>query len=170
MSARETELEAEVQRLQGEVRDAYYKLQLDRLNQITENQKQAAARFGFEPGGLQMAWRNGERADTAELEYAMVDALAMGGILAWSGDGVGCAAQIVTRQMHRATASEAREQQMREALKAAVRIANEAAEEWDKAPDGMRAGKILLALAGHRPGYRQDTDAVHAALSQQEGN
>jgi len=51
-----------------------------------------------------------------------------------------------------------------EALEAAIKIANEAAEEWDKAPEGMRAGKILLALAGHRPGYRADIDAIHAAL------
>jgi hypothetical protein len=50
-------------------------------------------------------------------------------------------------------------------LAAAVQIAGEAAEEWDKAPEGMRAGKILLALAGHRPRYRPDTDAIHAALA-----
>jgi hypothetical protein len=53
----------------------------------------------------------------------------------------------------------------REALASAVMIANEAAQEWDKAPAGMRAGKILLALAGHGKGYRSDTDAIHAALS-----
>lgn len=53
---------------------------------------------------------------------------------------------------------------MRELLVSAVKIADEAAEEWDKAPAGMRAGKILLALAGHRKGYRPDTDAIHAAL------
>jgi hypothetical protein len=50
-------------------------------------------------------------------------------------------------------------------LAAAVQIAGEAAEEWDKAPEGMRAGKILLALAGHRPRYRPDTDAIHATLA-----
>lgn len=50
-------------------------------------------------------------------------------------------------------------------LASAVKIAGEAAEEWDKAPAGMRAGKILLALAGHRRGYRPDTDAIHAALN-----
>jgi len=51
------------------------------------------------------------------------------------------------------------------ALAAAVQVAGEAAEEWDKAPEGMRAGKILLALAGHRPRYRPDTDAIHAVLA-----
>lgn len=56
-------------------------------------------------------------------------------------------------------------ERLREALKSAIQVANEAAEEWDKAPSGMRAGKILLALAGHRRGYRADTDAIHAALS-----
>jgi hypothetical protein len=54
---------------------------------------------------------------------------------------------------------------LRRNLVAAVRIAGEAAEEWDKAPGGMRAGKILLALAGHRPGYRADTDDIHASLA-----
>jgi len=50
------------------------------------------------------------------------------------------------------------------ALKKATLIADEAAEEWDKAPSGMRAGKIILALAGRIPGYRKDTDAIHALL------
>lgn len=50
------------------------------------------------------------------------------------------------------------------ALASAVKLAGEAAEEWDNAPSGMRAGKILLALAGHRPGYRVDADAIQAVL------
>lgn len=50
------------------------------------------------------------------------------------------------------------------ALASAVKIAGEAADEWDKAPEGMRAGKIIMALAGHVPGYRADTDAIHAAI------
>lgn len=54
-----------------------------------------------------------------------------------------------------------------EALSAAIRIANEAREEWDKAPNGMRAGKILIALSGGCPGYRQDIDAVLAVLARQ---
>lgn len=58
----------------------------------------------------------------------------------------------------------ARVAELESTLRSAVKIANEAAEEWDKAPSGMRAGKILLALAGHRRGYRPDTDAIHAAL------
>jgi hypothetical protein len=53
---------------------------------------------------------------------------------------------------------------LEQGLRAAIKIADEAAEEWDKAPQGMRAGKILLALAGHRKGYRPDIDAIHALL------
>lgn len=53
-----------------------------------------------------------------------------------------------------------------EALEAAVKIADEAREEWDKAPSGMRAGKLLIALSGHLKGYRLETDAIHAALAQ----
>jgi hypothetical protein len=56
-----------------------------------------------------------------------------------------------------------------EALKAAVMIAEEAHREWDAAPDGMRAGKIIIALAGGRKGYRQDIDAIHAAVAKAEG-
>lgn len=55
--------------------------------------------------------------------------------------------------------------ELRLALRSAVIVANEAQEEWDKAPEGMRAGKILLALAGHRKGFRQDTDKIHAILA-----
>ena len=73
---------------------------------IKDNQKRAAAMFGFEPGGLQMAWRDGKRTDRRELEYAIVDALAMGCVLSWSGDGTSCAAQIVTKQMDRADKAE----------------------------------------------------------------
>jgi hypothetical protein len=54
---------------------------------------------------------------------------------------------------------------LEQGLRAAIKIADEAAEEWDKAPEGMRASKILLALAGHRKGYRADIDAIHALLA-----
>lgn len=53
----------------------------------------------------------------------------------------------------------------REALASAIRVAGEAREEWDKAPSGMRAGKILIALSGHCPRYRADIDAIHAVLN-----
>lgn len=55
-----------------------------------------------------------------------------------------------------------------EALRKAIQTADEAREEWDKAPSGMRAGKILIALAGDCPGYRADIDAIHAALRNAE--
>ena len=50
-------------------------------------------------------------------------------------------------------------------LQSAVNIAEHAAQEWDSAPSGMKAGKIILALAGHVSGYRKDTDAIHKALT-----
>lgn len=52
----------------------------------------------------------------------------------------------------------------KEALERAVKIADEARQEWDAAPQGMRAGKIIIALSGHLPGYRIDIDEIHAAL------
>lgn len=54
-------------------------------------------------------------------------------------------------------------QKLRSALTNAVEVAGEAADEWDKAPDGMKAGKVLLALAGRLKGYRSDIDQIHAA-------
>jgi hypothetical protein len=50
------------------------------------------------------------------------------------------------------------------ALKSAISVADEARDEWDRAPAGMRAGKLLIALSGHLPGYRGDIDAIHAAI------
>jgi len=47
------------------------------------------------------------------------------------------------------------------ALTAAIEIADQARDEWDMAPQGMKAGKLLMALAGHLPGYRADVDAIH---------
>lgn len=54
---------------------------------------------------------------------------------------------------------------LKTALKRAVAIAEEARQEWDAAPSGMRAGKILIALSGGCPGYRKDVDEIHEALS-----
>lgn len=51
------------------------------------------------------------------------------------------------------------------ALKSAIAIAEEARLEWDAAPSGMRAGKLLIALAGHIKRYRPDIDKIHAALA-----
>lgn len=51
------------------------------------------------------------------------------------------------------------------ALAHAIKVAEEAREEWDEAPSGMRAGKILIALAGGCPGYRRDIDDIHEALA-----
>lgn len=50
------------------------------------------------------------------------------------------------------------------ALESAIRIAEEARLEWDRAPSGMRAGKILIALSGGCPGYRADIDAIHDTI------
>jgi hypothetical protein len=51
------------------------------------------------------------------------------------------------------------------ALRSALAIAREAREEWDKAPSGMRAGKLLIALGEGLKGYRPETDAIHAVLA-----
>jgi hypothetical protein len=56
-----------------------------------------------------------------------------------------------------------------DALNAAVNIADEAAREWDAAPFGMKAGKLLLALAGHVKGYRADITAIHEAIAKAGG-
>lgn len=48
------------------------------------------------------------------------------------------------------------------ALTAAIEVADQARGEWDAAPQGMKAGKLLIALSGHAPGYRADIDAIHA--------
>lgn len=53
---------------------------------------------------------------------------------------------------------------LREALAAAVRVAGEARDEWDKAPNGMKAGKLLIALSDPRLKYRDDITAIHEAL------
>jgi hypothetical protein len=54
------------------------------------------------------------------------------------------------------------------ALRSVVAIADECAREWDGDND-MRVGKILLALAGTNRGYRADIDAIHAAIAKAEG-
>lgn len=61
----------------------------------------------------------------------------------------------------------ARNRELLAALKTAIRVADEAHDEWDRAPSGMRAGKILLALAGHLPRYRKEIDQIHAVLKQE---
>lgn len=55
-------------------------------------------------------------------------------------------------------------ERLRNALKSFVKIADEAATEWDNDND-PRVGKILIALSGGAPGYRSDIDAIHALLS-----
>lgn len=52
---------------------------------------------------------------------------------------------------------------LRAALETAVSVAAEARREWDAAPSGMKAGKLLIALSGELKGYRADIDAIHAA-------
>jgi hypothetical protein len=52
------------------------------------------------------------------------------------------------------------------ALLIARSVAEEVRVEWDEAPAGMRAGKLLIALSGALPGYRADIDEIHAAISE----
>lgn len=53
-------------------------------------------------------------------------------------------------------------ERLQAALDTFVSVAEEAFREWDKDND-PRVGKILLALAGHAPGYRADVDSIHAS-------
>jgi hypothetical protein len=59
-------------------------------------------------------------------------------------------------------------EQMAAALRDAIRVADEAREEWDKAPSGMKAGKLLIALSDPSLKYRADITAIHAALQAYE--
>jgi hypothetical protein len=61
-------------------------------------------------------------------------------------------------------------EQLAEALEAALKIADEARKEWDEAPTGMRAGKLLIALSGGLRGYRADIDAIHDTLAAYEAS
>lgn len=54
------------------------------------------------------------------------------------------------------------------ALKSAIAVASQARVEWDNAPSGMKAGKLLIALSGDLPKYRADIDAIHAAIAKAE--
>ena len=60
---------------------------------------------------------------------------------------------------------EADRDRLREALRKAIAIANLARREWDAAPEGARAGKLLIALSGLFRGYRDDIDEIHNALA-----
>lgn len=59
--------------------------------------------------------------------------------------------------------------ELREALRTAIAVAEEARKEWDAAPNTMRSGKLLIALSGGIKGYRKEIDAIHAALAKAEG-
>jgi hypothetical protein len=56
-----------------------------------------------------------------------------------------------------------------EALQTAVRVAEEARKIWDAAPDGMKAGKLLIALSDPTLNYRADITKMHAALKKAAG-
>lgn len=47
------------------------------------------------------------------------------------------------------------------AIDLAIKIAEEAREEWDKAPSGMKAGKLLIALIDPSLRYRDDITEMH---------
>lgn len=61
-------------------------------------------------------------------------------------------------------ASLLREKELRDLLKSAVIVAQDAYTAWNHDQD-MKCGKILLALAGSNKGYRADTDAIQAAVT-----
>lgn len=49
-----------------------------------------------------------------------------------------------------------------EALQKTLQICGEAREEWDTAPEGMKAGKLLVALCTPTLRYRDDINQIHA--------
>jgi hypothetical protein len=52
------------------------------------------------------------------------------------------------------------------ALETAIKVAGEARDEWDRAPNGMKAGKLLVALAGSpKLNYRADITGMHETLA-----
>lgn len=105
---------AEVKRLREENERAWKSFS-DAID-YAPGQREAAGRYGFEPGYLQHAWRMGERHDESELEYAIIDALGVGCVSAHPGDGVGCAAHIVGFQLRRAVAAEDELTRLRSAI------------------------------------------------------
>ncbi|MBE7184744.1 MAG: hypothetical protein INR68_10090 [Methylobacterium mesophilicum] len=99
------ELEAALEKV-SEERDTAQLMLPDPMAHI-ESQRSATERYSLEPGELQAAWRRLEREDTTELEWAVVDALAQGGIAAWPGGGVEDVAGLILAQVARAELAEA---------------------------------------------------------------
>ncbi|CAM5404014.1 hypothetical protein AFEL58S_02080 [Afipia felis] len=56
------------------------------------------------------------------------------------------------------------------ALETAIRVAEEARQEWDAGPSGMKAGKLLIALSDPTLKYRSDITTMHAALAKAKGD
>lgn len=80
------------------------------LMRMQEQSRLRVRQLGFEPNQLQMAYRAiPPLYDRKFTEAAIVDALVeQGGIPAWTGDGVGCVAQMIDAHAHRADRAEAR--------------------------------------------------------------
>lgn len=127
-----TEAADEIERLRARIADWERREQQIALA-YQSSQKMAVERYDMKPGDLQWAWRQGQRTDRREIEWAIVDALAMGCVVAYPGDGVGCAAQIVTAQMDRAEAATARAAAL-EAANAAMTKASSALIDFHNGP------------------------------------
>lgn len=57
---------------------------------------------------------------------------------------------------------------MAAALKSVPKIAEAAEEHWQEDRDA-KVGKLLIAMGRGLPGYRPDTDALHAAIARIDG-
>ena len=110
--------------------------------------RRAAAR-GYEPWKLQLKWRSNppQVYDSSECLDAILEALNMEGVAAWSGDATSCVEQMVRAQAERAAASEARCARYREAL------------EWI-------ASRLADGDYGEDVEYRQMLELVRAALAE----
>lgn len=82
--------------------------------------------------------------------------------LAWDGETANTWKARAEAAEARALALEGALELASDTITAALEVADQAREEWDMAPSGMRAGKLLIALAGGLKGYRIDIDAIHA--------
>lgn len=100
--------------------------------------------------------------DTANWKYALTALRARDEIERLKRERSEWAGIAATRNRNIARIADERDR-LRTALESFVKIAAEAATEWDNDND-PRVGKLLLAMSGHVHGYRADIDAIHAAM------
>lgn len=109
------DIDAEITRLENE--NESLRSCLKAMQDYQTPQREAVSKYGLEPGKLQIAWREGERDDPREIVDAVIDALAVGCVRSWPGDGTSCAAQIVEYWLDRAKRAESELAKMKKKIK-----------------------------------------------------